>query len=249
MLHFLSKKRPFVKTLFILLFSAGLVVFVHAQENIHPLEDLYRYAEQIYSTDDLLVNGQIYIPGHSKADGSPYYGDNRFEAGTVIIKGRKFNGVLLKFNLEDQRLILRAAVEAEKYVTILLNPGLIDSFTLGGRKFVNINHCLNHPDLNGFYALVFDGSFTFLIKYKKSFIDVYSQQKPYGSYSNMYWDYYICKPGILENVTKKKALLNYFSPEKNKVKSFMRKYNIRYKKATVEQLNQLMKYCDFIVSK
>ena len=242
----LPSKKISVRSFLIFLFLSGLVISIQAQDATEKVVDLYKYAEQIYSTDDLLVNGQIYIPDRPKAMGNPYFGENRFTEGTVKIKGRQFNDVLLKYNLETQRLILLAAVEGGKYVAILLNSNLVDAFSIDGQEFINARHHFKEADFSGFISLVYEGSFTFSIEYEKFFDDKYSQQKPYGSYSGMFSNYFIFHNGHIENVTKKKALLHYFFPVKKKLKSFMHKNKIRYKKASLTQLNLLMRYCDFI---
>jgi len=224
----------------------GLIVSGQAQEQSNEVESLYNHTEQIYSTDDLLVNGQIYMPTRPRAKGSPYFGENQFSSGIVIIKGRQFDDVLLKFNLEDQRLILRAALESGKYVTIMLNPKMLDVFSIGGQEFINADHYFNNTDISGFYTLVYEGDFAFLIKYEKKFRAVYDTQTPNGSYNEMSLEYFVLEEGKLENITKKKAFLNHFSNQKKEIKSFMRKYKIQYKKASIFSLNKLMRYCDSV---
>lgn len=238
----------FLKFTFTLLMMFGLIVFGRAQELSQQVEDLYNRSEQVYSTDDLLVNGQIYIPVRPRAMGSPYFGGKQFVEGSVQIKGRQFKEVLLKYNLENQRIILRVAVESGKYVTILLNSNLIDHFTIDGQYFINALSFFKDSEASGFYAHVYQGSFTFLIKYEKSFRAVYDRQTPEGSYTELHADFFIFEDGKFENITKKKALLNYFPLHKKEIKSFMRKYKIHYKKASTTEINQLMSYCDTISS-
>lgn len=242
MLH----KLTFQKFVFTCLIMFGLIVSGQAQEHSNEVDELYNHTEQIYSTDDLLVNGQIYIPTRRGAMGSPYFGENQFSNGIVIIKGRQFDDVLLKFNLEDQRLILRAALESGKYVTIVLNPKMLDAFSIGGHEFINANHYFNSSDFSGFYTLVYEGNFAFLIKYEKEFRPIYDTQTPNGSYNEMSLEYFVLEEGKLENITKKKALLSYFSIQKKEIKSFMREYKIQYKKASIFSLNKLMRYCDSV---
>lgn len=234
------------KFVFTFLMLIGLLGFGQAQEVVGEVEDLYNRSEQIYSTDDLLVNGQIYIPTRPRAKGSPYFGGKQFIEGSVQIKGRQFKGVLLRYNLEDQRIILRAAVESEKYVTILLNSNLIDYFTINGQRFINADDFLKDSEVSGFYAQIYEGSFTFLIKYEKTFRAVYDNQTPNGSYTKMKSEYFIFDENKLVMVSKKKVLLDYFSPKKKEIKNFMRQQKIKYKNASVTELNQLMKYCDLV---
>jgi hypothetical protein len=229
----------------LLLLLFGLIVIGQSQEESGAIENLYLQTEKIYSTDDLLVNGQFYIPSRPRAKGSPYYGEKQFVAGSVQIKGRKFDGVLLMYDIENQHLILRAAVESGKYITILLNSDLIDYFVINRQQFVNADK-YNDEKFHGFFAVVYSGNFDFLIKYNKEFTAVYNNQTPNGSYTKMKSYYFIFDEGHLIKVSKKKSFLSYFSLHKKEINTFMRKHKIRYKKAGAEVLNQLMKYCDSV---
>lgn len=240
------KVNPFHKQILSLLLLFFFCEFVSAQETVDKVNDLVEHTEQIYSTDDLLVNGQIYSPGRSLAKGSPYFGENEFSTGKVIIRGRKFDGVLLKYNLVDQRLLLRAAIESGRYVTILLNTNLVDAFTLGDQSFINAENYFQNSDVTGFYTLVYEGRFACLVNYEKTFRAVYDTQTPNGSYTDAHIEFFLLDEGMLVNITKKKALLKHFPIVKNEIKSFMRKYKINYKKASLLSLNQIMKYCDSI---
>lgn len=244
----MKKKKIFSKLVFTFLMLFGLFVFGKAQEVAAEVKDLQQYTEQIYGTDDLLVNGQLYISTRPKAKGSPYYGEEHFVEGSVQIRGKQFKGVLLLYNIEDQRLIIRVAVESGKYITVLLNSNLIDNFIISGHRFVNTDMYTNNAKVRGFFAAVYKGSFDFLIRFEKEFKAVYNNQAPNGSYTKTKSDYFIFDQGKLVNVSTKKALLDYFSPKKKEIKSFMRKHQIKYKKAGVYSLHQLMTYCDSVTT-
>lgn len=234
------------KLIFTLLLMISLLEFLPAQESADKVHDLVEHTEQIYSTDDLLVNGQIYSSERSLAKGSPYFGENEFSKGKVIIKGRKFDGVLLKYNLVDQRLLLRAAVESGRYVTILLNSNLVDAFTMDDQSFINADNYFDEADISGFYTLVYEGSFACLVNYEKTFRAVYDTQTPNGSFTEASVKYFLLDEGKTINISKKKVLLKHFPVMKKEVKSFIRKNKINYKKASLLSLNKIMKYCDSI---
>ena len=242
----MKKKRFFHQLVFIFLMMFGQLVYGQVQGAADEVENLYTHTEQVYSTDDLLVNGQIYIPLHPKAKGDPYFGENRFTEGSVSIKGRQYSGLLLKYNIENQRLILLTTVESGKYVSLLLNSNLVDAFAIGGLHFVHVGNFVQNLEPSGYFAEVYAGNFLFLIKYEKKFKAVYNNQERNGSYTKMQTSYFVFEDGEFRNITKKKALLNYFSLHKKEINTFMRKHKIRYKKAGVEALNQLMKYCDSV---
>lgn len=217
----------------------------HTRQTHQKVEKLHKEAARIYSTDDLLVNGQVYTPTKSLSKGSPYYGENQFVAGKIIVRGRAFTNQLLKYNLQDQRLILRAPLESGKYVTIQLNPDMVDEFWIDHQRFINM-HNYYGTSKSSFYALVYSGRFDFLVQYKKTFQAVYNQQTPHGSFSNTFANYFIFTDGKLVDLPTRKALFNYFAGHKKEIKQFMRKHKIRYKKAHSDALYQLMNYCDSI---
>ncbi len=228
-----------------MLFSSCLVVLAPAQEKtVDPLNDLYRQTEQIYSTDDLLVNGQFYVPEKPRAQGSPYFGNKGFQEAALSIKGRLFEKVKIKYDLANQRLILQTTLESGQYVPVMLNNELVDSFHLAGTHFINARHY--DASVSGFYALVYEGRFSFLIRYEKSFRAVYDNQTPNGSYTDSKANYFLYRDGKLTALNGKKNLLKYFSPVKSLVKTYLRKNRIKYQKADTRTLNQLMKYCDSI---
>lgn len=240
------KINLFHKLIFTLLLMVFLLELLTAQETADKVADLVEHTEQVYSTDDLLVNGQIYRSERSLAKGSPYFGENEFSTGMAIIKGRKFDGVLLKYNLVDQRLLLRAPVESGRYVTILLNTNLVDAFTIDDQSFINADNYFQKADISGFYTLIYKGSFACLVDYKKTFRAVYDTQTPNGSFTEARAEYFLLDGEELINISKKKALLKHFPIIKNEIKSFMRKHKINYKKASLLSLNKIMKYCDSI---
>lgn len=226
--------------LFLVLFSTTSV----AQQTDEKVEELYQHAESIYSTDDLLVNGESYIPSRPRAKGNPYFNEDLFAKGEVVIHGREFKNVLLKYNLENQSLILRAALASEKYVTLVLRNNLVDLFRLEGVPFVNGGNFFENPALTGYFQLVNHGKETFLIQYEKTFNAVYDRQTPEGSYSKIKKEYYLYDGKELIVVTRKASFLNRFSTHKKEIKAYLRKHKIKYKKASAQSLRQLMNYCE-----
>lgn len=229
---------------FVFLFGTPSISLAQSTKNV--VEKLYNSTEQLYSTDDLLVNGQAYVYSRKGIKGDPFFKENKFVEGFLDVRGRTFEGEYLKYDLENQRVILRTALQSGKFVTILLNPDMIDSFSIYGRKFINASHFFSQKDLNGFYIQVYHKSFSFLIQYEKMFREIYNQRSPNGRYSELQTHYFLLKGDKIENVTKKSALLNNFPTHNKEIKNFMRRNKIKYRKADRKSLHKLMKYCDSI---
>ena len=46
--------------------------------------------QKAYGPDDLLVYGSLYVPDHPKAEGNPYFQEENWTEGLIVIKGKSF---------------------------------------------------------------------------------------------------------------------------------------------------------------
>jgi hypothetical protein len=212
-------------------------------------EQLRQHTSEVYGIDDILVNGTTYRPLHPVASGNPFYGNGVFVKGQVDLKGRSFQDVLLKFDVEQQKLVLKLFIDAAKFELIALNNNYIKSFSLHDRYFININTIVKNNDFKGFYELIYHGGFLFVREYKKVFIGAYSDKYPYGKYSDTKATNYLFIKGERFKIAKKKDLFNIFPQHKVLIKKFMKEHKIKLRKSGNNKLNILMQYCDEISTK
>lgn len=236
------RKLKFASLILILIFSGSLC---RAQnQNSASVENLLAYSSEIYGTNDVLVNGWKYFPEHYNASGNPYFMDEEWMTGQVSIQGKTFENVELLYDVVNDELILRQKLNNGSLVFVMLNKDFISSFTLTDHHFVNSKE-LGSPALkSGFYEMVYDGELRFLIRYDKTFVNQYTAQSPHGSFSNQRAANYILHNGRVTRISSKRSLLNYFSAHKKQIRSFLRENRINYKKASTDELHQLMTYCD-----
>ncbi|MFP4469831.1 MAG: hypothetical protein ACLFPE_04075 [Bacteroidales bacterium] len=247
-INLIATSTSLVKATLVCLFC--FVIFftspgLHAQTRNNPqMEALLDYASDVYGTSDVLVNGWKYFPEHYNANGNPYFMDVEWIEGKVTIQGQTFDKVHLLYNIVDDELILRQHLKKGSLVFVVLNKDLIESFQMPGHQFVHAKTLKTAPDQNDFYEMVHDGDFQFLIRYDKSFVNQYTAQSPHGSFSEQRSVNYILNDGKLTRLQNRKSLLRYFDPYKKEIRTFLRKNGIKYRKATVAQLQNLMQYCD-----
>jgi hypothetical protein len=120
---------------------------------------------------------------------------------------------------------------------------------MGKYSFVNASLIREAPESFGYVEKVYDREFYFFIHHRKEFKNEYSESKPYGEYSEQISTPYLLKDGQLFKMNSKRDFLSYFEPHKRKLKSYLRKNKIRYKKANSGQLYQLLIYCERLQKK
>ena len=208
------------------------------------LEDIRESTSTFYGTDDVLINGGVYTPLHPVASGNQYFIRSNFSKGSLSLVGRDFQNVDLKFDIEQQRLILKGFIDSVNFEIIVLNDNYIKEFVLFDYKFVNLSNYLNSKTIKGFYELIYSGSFVFVRSYHKEFLASYSNRYLNGKYSETKIENFIIRDNIKYEIKKNKNLFSVFPEQKGLIKKFMKDNKIKLRKASNTSLNKLMQYCD-----
>ncbi len=200
--------------------------------------------EAIYGSDDLLVSGRFYKPTHSYASGNPYFLEKNWCKGTLFIRDRAFKYVDCTYNIENDKVIIKANLKSGASVQLEINIEYLDSFIIGNHHFINSDGLKTTESINGYYEQIYNSDYLFLIKHSKTFINKYTDLEPYGRFSKVRSAYYIYFNSQLSKLFTKKSFLHYFKPYKKEIRKFFRKNNIKYKKASNYEIYKLMKYCN-----
>lgn len=238
-----TKNMRFTGFLIAMLFLSIISRTQHTQQILSTGEQLVNYSSKVYGSDDMLVNGRIYVPQHSLAEGHPYFNVEEWVESQVFIKGHMFDGVKLKFDIELDEFILFTENNGQKNY-IVLNKHYVDSVYMGKYLFVNTTTLKQINEDIGYAELVLNQDILFLVKYKKDFKKEYSETKPYGEYNRQNSYRYLGENNNLVKLNTKKALLEYFKDEKRDIKRYMKKNNIKYKKANSGELFNLISFCN-----
>ena len=173
----------------------------------------------------------------------PYFLSRDWEETTLYIKGVTFDSLEIKYNIEDDILILRRKHEKGLVEHIVLNDLLVDSLYYGERFFINF-YPIYGADSPGYLELILKGHNTFYLKYRISYKDELTPQMPHGRYLNPKTTIYIIDNKKFIHIAAKNELLAYYSPHEKEIKKFMRKNKILFKKASRDKFVQLLNYCE-----
>lgn len=232
------------RTLVIFLFFIPLILFSQQNTILENIDELIRETEKAYGPDDLLVNGILYLPDHPQADGNPYFRDEQWKNGRIVIRGRSFEHVKMIYNAELDRVIIQSGDSSQNTMTVLLNQDLIDEFSLDGHHFINLGLLSLADNRKGFAEEIYRSGLTFIVIHKKTFLREYSRSNQFGRYSKLQSVKYIQSGDQLVKLPTRKSFLSFFEPWHDQVIKYMRTNKIRYRKASERELYGLLKYCD-----
>jgi len=259
--NFTTKKKPLLslkinrmsrlsKTVFVLFFLCQLTLFVQSQSGEQAvLQAMMQSTSNIYGSDEALINGFAYLPMNRDANGHPFFFSDSFASASIQISDKVFDVESLKYDIADERLVLLVTLKSGAKFPILLNNTFIQQFTLNGAQFRPAQNYFLNNETQGFVDLIYAGSFTFVTKYKKDFIKMFTKVDPFGKYSETQINHYLIRDGIPNRIRYKKQLLNAFAPHQKEISRYMKLNKIKFRKAAHQQLVQLLTYCDELSKK
>ena len=120
------------------------VLFLSVSVNCHimaqyiddsRLNELKSDFEIAYGLDENLINGFRYRDKYPDAEGHPFWGDNQFFEGAIVINDKEYNNVFLKYDIAGQNIILQYRNSVNGIEQIQLNNYDIKEFEIRGKLF------------------------------------------------------------------------------------------------------------------
>lgn len=202
---------------------------------------LLEMTEAIYSDDDELINGTIYAIPNPGINGDPYLNGGEWQNGELYIHGKRFTDQLIKYDLIIDDLILSTPGKGEFRQIMRINKSQVDSFRIGNSVFVNSLHYFPEEKNKLFYEQVYKGKTGILRRYRKIFINTYTNSTPLGKFSGLRSELFLLKEGKLLPINRKTAFLDCFAKEQQKeIRDYLSDHHIKYKKATPGQMREMM---------
>lgn len=238
--------------LFVIIF--GLMILLsdpvksqEAEGGDAEVETFINKADAIYGVDDELINGYPYRPPQDLIQFHPYYGRESWQRGTLYMNGETFRNKRLKYDLVEDAMILKADLQDGVTKLIHLNSLHVDSVRLGNHLFVHSRKYYPSDSIETYYQEVFaknDGALALIIHHSKKFHSQYTELAPKGRFSNVNTERMLIRNGKTYKVSHRRSFLKIFEKEKRrKLRKFMNRKDIRYRKASTKQLDELMKFC------
>ncbi|MCK5170012.1 MAG: hypothetical protein KAQ75_09040 [Bacteroidales bacterium] len=237
-----------ISILIFILLPINLIAQEESRSSPTEIIKLFNESQSYYSLDDEIINGCVYPLPDSRINGHPYLNDQWIEA-TFFVNSKKYPKLSIKYDLTIDDVILKAEIENGMQKLINLNKFKIDSFLVGNSLFVNSHFISKEEKEYTYFEQIYKGKYSLYKEYKKIFIKEYNNITPYGKYSSLRMDIYLYDNNKQINVNRETLFIKCFEKEKqHEIKSFMKRNNIKYKKASQQELKQLMEFCTQIIS-
>ncbi|MFO7853576.1 MAG: hypothetical protein R6X28_14125 [Bacteroidales bacterium] len=228
-----------------LLFSLGFSqLFSQAEGETISSSHIRSIFEKVYGPDPRLVSGKLYRGARQgSVTGNPYYTDENWKLGYVIIDSLLFDSLLLNYDILENKLVLNTASISNSNTLLCLNLEKTNRFGIDGRSFIPFPGEKGSPE-RWFAESVVEDTLSYLILKKKVLqIDAGAMDFSYKTYNNPYLQY----NNKLFKFKSRRTLFRLFPHLKDDLKKFIRQENLTFIKKRPDYLSRLTEYCNTLL--
>jgi hypothetical protein len=206
---------------------------------IHSIS--YSQYDSLSYFDPELFNGRRYSFNLSyRIQGHPFLSSPDYEPGQVIIRGRKFDGVLLNYDIYNQELVLKYMILHDSYDFMIISKAWLDEFHIHEKKFELMG---TGEGQKRFFQVIGRDTLKVLYFWKKE-LDLsrlsgntdYSMSEPVKTM-------YLYTGEELYKFRNNRNLVNFFPPEKReRIIQYLKQNSINVRNATDESMLDLLKH-------
>lgn len=238
-LHFL--------TLCLLLIHPLLPCFAQTANGSTDYIQLYKSVEDEYGFDQVLVNGISYEDKYWKKVGHQFFPEDRLYKGSLIYRGKEYQGVTLKYDIYDQMLILHA-YQDYLVVRVVLTNDFVSCFSIDQNVF-------SRYDFTGmpeFYQVVFDtGKLKCLYHWSKQVKET-GNGEIFGYYhfefSESQRKNYLGLHGSFETYRNNRSFTGLFPEEiQPMIREYVKSHHLKVDKSGDEEITELLTYCNSLL--
>lgn len=198
------------------------------------------YFDRTYGSDYNLLNGRQYYLYYS-SNSHPFLNTEQSLPGGLVIRGMSYQGVPINYDLFQQEVILQYITSSGETRHVILNRELVDEFILDDRVFRSVQV---DGRQDGYAQVIEAGGLSFYIFYIKKLNYTPSTNTTPYHYTRASKRIYLDTGEHVSPVSSRNSFLQLFEPgQLANIKQFMRRGNLRLKKATDAELKALLDYC------
>jgi hypothetical protein len=221
-------------------FNAFAGIYNHAGTDS---TDLFSIVRQAYGPDQVLMNG-LYPENYDRdVIGHPFFMDNLFYPGYVIVHDQKFDHLFLKYNIYDQQIIVSPGTAENSPLQVIPPNAFVSGFLLNGRLFRK--YCFNGEKAQ-FYQVVYDGRIKCLYSFSKGRNESFhtSRNRSFAFTGEIKKSWLLMDQQQYSFHSLRSFLSNLPTDSRPEVRVFCRKSKLRLKYATDQEIRRLMEFCD-----
>jgi len=221
-----------------LLFSVLLCSIVAPVAAQNSIDDT-----QVYGLEPILHNGEVYnyFPGVG-VKGHQYFEQKDFIEGTISVRGTTYENVFLNYDILNQQVILKYLDPQGSNRLLAVSKAWLEKFSIGEEQFSVI---LKFDGQKIIVQTLNEGSIQLHIQWTKKLVADISFVSEYYTFDKKHQTLYISYNNTLQEYKNTKTILALLNPSaQEKVKKYMRLKKIKNRSNSMEQLNELLVYCN-----
>jgi hypothetical protein len=247
--HNFLKKGLLVSTLLLILGVSGYSQNIPLEEK-HVLLNNYKTAvedtiNKRIEIDRPFVLGRMQV-FHGTSVHHPYFSDYRPVNGSLVFKNKLYEADALLYDIHNDKLVYRYYSGNLDINNIALDENFVLGFTIHNstfRYFKDLKTKAGRKLKDGYYEVVYDGTFKFLVRWEKTrSFDMYVSHK-FSVSRRMY----MLNDGQVVSIKNKWQLMNQFADKKREVKKFIKKNHIILELKNGSSVNEVFEYYESLL--
>jgi hypothetical protein len=189
----------------------------------------------------VLFNGRIWQNLYSGVEGNQFLFSNQFLDGTITMRGRKFEGLKILYDIFRDEILI-----PYKPVGILqVNKEMVDSFSVFFKNksytFGRITRVTDEKSDN-YLQILYNGRTRLYAMYMKKIEKLADR----GSYDKFYQTtrVYVLRDGIFSSVTGMKDIISLFNEERQTIRNYVKKNKIKFIRDDPESYVPVIRFID-----
>jgi hypothetical protein len=211
-------------------------------ESHHFVGDLY---DSLVHKSNVILNGKEYGYYFYPWISSPLIPDNHQANASIVINGKKFDNILLKYDTYKDLLVYYDPTNLVNSVIcpIIVNRHIFDEFSLvvssGNLRFKFLKIPDNEILRSGYYEIVYDGESKFFIKHlSNKFIKEGRDKYDYKTIR------YLMSDAGYFKIKGKRSLLKAFPGHSAEVKKYIKTSGISVRNASKNEILNILNFYD-----
>lgn len=245
--HITHGKPKLILSLFLFLFPFEYILSQNV--NITPPVSsniVHSKIDKLFGADQRLVSGVFYdAVSLGLVNGHPYFFDNKWKNGSVILEGIKYNNLQLKYDVASNTIVLRTLNLDNNVIQLGLKKEKISEFSMGSAKFIRFSDKNRNSEII-FAQLCAEGNVDFLHVRKKEL--VLSEGGSTDFKYKEYYQNYLRYNGNVIKFKNKKTLYNLFPEFKSALKKYLAHNHLSTGKKDTHNRTMLVNYCNSLLS-
>jgi hypothetical protein len=217
----------------------GLLFVVMAMPHLNGQVAFPDLVARAFGSDQELVNGILFSNQYWGIEGHPYFLDGKFRAGSVVINHRRYEQVMLRYNLYEQKVEIKYTTVTGNRYQFMSVAQRMPAFSLDGLEF---RYMQFKGDTPAYYQVITVGKVTCYVGWKKEMEYASSSTASTYRFSHPGVRYRLMLDGQVVFFHNRKTFKKSFPVMRQKeVSKLLKQYKFNFKEPSAHVVEMMMK--------